>query len=150
MAFTSVHSGKTIEYPKTWLSNTLYHKHNDRLRNKYCSPVTVCLEEGLSVSDEEAAKVRKELNHFSYITWEVLIRFYYGNQSVAAIAKDLGISGGTVESQLYAARSQMQKGFETMESRENYLLGSFGCEEGIKNELISLVEGNLISFLCPP
>lgn len=40
-ALTYMHGGKTIEYPKTWLTNTLYHKHNDRLRKKYRSPITV-------------------------------------------------------------------------------------------------------------
>ena len=113
-AFTYMHSNKTIEYPKTWLTNTLCHKHNDRLRKKYRSPITVCLDEGYDISDEddsddyltseEAAKVRKELNHLAYITREVLIRFYYGNQSVETIAKGLGIPEGTVKSRLYAGR----------------------------------------------
>lgn len=158
-AFTYIHSGKIIEYPKTWLTNTLYHKHNDRLRKKYCTPVTVCLDDGVGIWDKEAdndsiiseenAKVRKELNHLAYITREVLIRFYYGNQSIATIAKSLGIPEGTVKSRLHAGRSQMKKGLETMGSRENHLPGhlylSFGGEAGLKNEPISLVEGDLIA-----
>ena len=52
-AFTYMHSNKTIEYPKTWLTNTLCHKHNDRLRKKYRSPITVCLDEGYDISDED-------------------------------------------------------------------------------------------------
>lgn len=31
-AFAHLHKGGTIEHPKTWLTNTLYHKHNDNLR----------------------------------------------------------------------------------------------------------------------
>lgn len=157
-AFTYIHSGKTIEYPKTWLTNTLYHKHIDRLRKKYHAPVTVCLDEGIGILDEEedneyltseeAAKVRKELNHLAYITREVLIRFYYGNQSIATIAKGLSIPEGTVKSRLYAGRSQMKKGLESMETRENYLPGqlylSFGGSEGFNGEPMSLVEGDLI------
>lgn len=158
-AFTHMHSNKTIEYPKTWLTNTLCHKHNDRLRKKYRSPVTICLDEGHDISDEddrddyltseEAAKVRKELNHLAYITREVLIRFYYGNQSVETIAKGLDIPTGTVKSRLYAGRHQMKKGLETMENKENYLPGklnlSFGGSEGAKFEPISLVENDLIA-----
>ena len=158
-AFTYMYSNKTIEYPKTWLTNTLCHKHNDRLRKKYRSPITVCLDEGDDISDEddsgdyltseEAAKVRKELNHLAYITREVLIRFYYGNQSVETIAKGLGIPEGTVKSRLYAGRHQMKKGFETMENKENHLPGklylTFGGAEGLKFEPMSLVENDLIA-----
>ena len=158
-AFTYIHSSKAIEYPKTWLTNTLCHKHNDRLRKKYRSPITVCLDEGYDISDEddsddyltseEAAKVRKELNHLAYITREVLIRFYYGNQSVETIAKGLGIPEGTVKSRLYAGRYQMKKEFDTMENKGNYLPGklylTFGGAEGLKFEPMSLVENDLIA-----
>lgn len=158
-AFTYIHSSKAIEYPKTWLTNTLCHKHNDRLRKKYRSPITVCLDEGYDISDEddsddyltseEAAKVRKELNHLAYITREVLIRFYYGNQSVETIAKGLGIPEGTVKSRLYAGRYQMKKGFDTMGNKGNYLPGklylTFGGAEGLKFEPMSLVENDLIA-----
>ena len=105
-AFSYLHKGGTIEYPKTWLTNTLYHKHNDNLRKKYRAPVTVCLDEGVDIEEaedeeyftsEEASKVRKELNYLSFITREVLIRFYFGNQSVSDIAEGLGIPVGTVK-----------------------------------------------------
>ncbi|MBQ3100871.1 MAG: sigma-70 family RNA polymerase sigma factor [Clostridia bacterium] len=157
-AFAYIHSGGTIQHPKTWLVNTLYHKHNDNLRKKYRSPITVCLDEGFDISEEEteeylsseeAAKIRKELNHLAYITREVMIRFYYGNQSVADIANGLNIPEGTVKSRLSTGRSQMKKGLETMETRENYLPGrlnlSFGGSDGLKGEPISLVEGDLIA-----
>ena len=157
-AFAYIHSGGTIQHPKTWLINTLYHKHNDNLRKKYRSPITVCLDEGFDISEEEteeylsseeAAKIRKELNHLAYITREVMIRFYYGSQSVADIAEELNIPEGTVKSRLSTGRSQMKKGLETMETRENYLPGrinlSFGGSDGLKGEPISLVEGDLIA-----
>ena len=157
-AFAYMHSGGTIQHPKTWLVNTLYHKHNDNLRKKYRSPITVCLDEGFDISEEEteeylsseeAAKIRKELNHLAYITREVMIRFYYGNQSVADIAEGLGIPEGTVKSRLSTGRSQMKKGLVTMETRENYLPGrlnlSFGGSDGLKGEPISLVEEDLIA-----
>ena len=148
----------SIQHPKTWLVNTLYHKHNDNLRKKYRSPITVCLDEGFDISEEEteeylsseeAAKIRKELNHLAYITREVMIRFYYGSQSVADIADGLNIPEGTVKSRLSTGRSQMKKGLETMETRENYLPGrlnlSFGGSDGLKGEPISLVEEDLIA-----
>lgn len=157
-AFAYMHSGGTIQHPKTWLVNTLYHKHNDNLRKKYRSPITVCLDEGFDISEEEteeylsseeAAKIRKELNHLAYITREVMIRFYYGSQSVADIADGLNIPEGTVKSRLSTGRSQMKKGLETMETRENYLPGrlniSFGGSDGLKGEPISLVEEDLIA-----
>ena len=157
-AFAYMHSGGTIQHPKTWLVNTLYHKHNDNLRKKYRSPITVCLDEGFDISEEEteeylsseeAAKIRKELNHLAYITREVMIRFYYGSQSVADIADGLNIPEGTVKSRLSTGRSQMKKGLVTMETRENYLPGrlnlSFGGSDGLKGEPISLVEGDLIA-----
>ena len=157
-AFAYIHSGGTIQHPKTWLVNTLYHKHNDNLRKKYRSPITVCLDEGFDISEEEteeylsseeAAKIRKELNHLAYITREVMIRFYYGSQSVADIADGLNIPEGTVKSRLSTGRSQMKKGLVTMETRENYLPRrlnlSFGGSDGLKGEPISLVEEDLIA-----
>lgn len=99
-------------------------------------------------TSEEASKIRKELNHLSFITREVLIRYYFGNQSVSDIAEGLGIPEGTVKSRLSASRNQMKKGLETMETRENYLPGemylSFGGSQGLKGEPMSLVEENLI------
>ena len=65
----------------------------------------MCLDESVELvededeeyfTSEEASKVRKELNHLSFITREVLIRFYFGNQSVSDIAEGLGIPEGTV------------------------------------------------------
>jgi len=157
-AFAYMHSGGTIQHHKKWLTNTLYHKHNDNLRKKYRSPITVCLDERFDISEEEtedflsseeAAKIRKELNHLSFITREVMIRFYYGSQSIADIAEGLNIPEGTVKSRLSAGRSQMKKGLEAMETRENYLPGrlnlSFGGSDGLKGEPISLVEGDLIA-----
>ena len=56
---------------------------------------------------------------------------------------------GTVKSRLSTGRSQMKKGLETMETRENYLPGrlnlSFGGSDGLKGEPISLVEEDLIA-----
>lgn len=155
-AFAYMHKGGTIEYPKTWLTNTLFYKHNSNLRKKYRAPVTVCLEDAVNIAEEEdeflssdeASRVRKELNHLGFITREVLIRFYFGNQSISDISEGLGIPEGTVKSRLSAGRSQMKKGLENMETAENYIPGelsiTFGGAEGLKGEPMSLVEGDLI------
>ena len=158
VAFTYIHNGGLIQHPKTWLTNTLYHKHNDILRKKYNSPTTVCFDESLNISteddeeyllSEEAANVRKELNYLAKITREVMIRFYYGKQSVSDIAEELNIPEGTVKSRLYAGRNQMKKGLETMQTKENYLPGqlylSFGGQYGLKGEPVTLVEDDLIA-----
>lgn len=156
-AFSYINNGGMIEYPKTWLANTLCHKYNDSLRKKYRAPTTVNFEDSFEIpaeeeeyfSSEDAAKIRKELNHLAYINREVLIRYYFGAQSVSDIAAGLGIPEGTVKSRLATGRSQMKKGLETMEIRENYLPGklylSFGGAEGINMEPISLVENDLIA-----
>ena len=157
-AYAFIRNGGIITHPKTWLYNTLNHIFNSNLRKKYRLPVTVCLddagdiptiEDGDILPDEEAAKVRKELNHLAQITREVLIRFYYGNQSVAEIADRLGIPEGTVKSRLSAGRSQMKKGLETMEAKENHLPGqlclSYGGMEGQKGEPVTLVDDDLIA-----
>ena len=157
-AFAYIHGGGVIEHPKTWLTNTLYHKYNDQLRKKYRTPVTVCLDEALQLGEqeadaflcsEEAANLRKELNHLAFVTREVLIRHYFGNQSVSQIAAALDVPEGTVKYRLSAGRDQIKKGLETMETRENYLPGkmwiSFGGQNGLNNEPMSLVEGDLIA-----
>lgn len=156
-AFSYINNGGRIEHPKTWLANTLCHKYNDSLRKKYRMPITINFDDAPEIpaeeeeyfSSEDAAKIRKELNHLAYINREVLIRYYFGAQSVSDIAAGLRIPEGTVKSRLAAGRSQMKKGLETMETRENYLPGklylSFGGAEGINMEPISLVENDLIA-----
>lgn len=156
-AFSYINNGGMIEYPKTWLANTLCHKYNDSLRKKYRMPITINFDDAPEIPAEEeeyfssgdAAKIRKELNHLAYINREVLIRYYFGAQSVSDIAAGLRIPEGTVKSRLATGRSQMKKGLETMETRENYLPGklylSFGGAEGINMEPISLVENDLIA-----
>ena len=157
-AFVFLQNGGEIEHPKTWLVNTLYHKHNDNLRRKYRSPITVSLDEYCDIADnedetvfldDEAKLVRKELNHLAFVMREVMIRYYYGSQSVADIANGLQIPEGTVKRRLFTGRAQIKKGLETMEIRENYLPGqlylSFGGSDGVNGEPMSLVEGDLIA-----
>lgn len=151
-AIVYLKKGGSIDHPKTWLSNVLAHKHNERLRKKYRSPITVCLDDIQSLaiedkdddlSEEEQAAVRKELNYLSYINREVMVRFYYGNQSVEEIAEALGVPKGTVKSRLFAGRDQIKKGLTNMKVKENQLPGrlllSYGGAEGLNGEPYSLI-----------
>ncbi len=156
-AFHYLHQGGIIEHRKTWLTNTLFHKYHDALRRKYRYPITVSFDDMADLAEEtdeeylssqEAAEVRKELNFLGYTTREVLIRFYFGDQSVSEIAEALHIPVGTVKSRLSAGRSQMKKGLEEME-RNHILPGKLylscgGCD-GLKGEPTSLVEDDLIA-----
>lgn len=157
-ALACIHNGGRIEHLKAWLINTLYHKHNDNLRKKYRSPITVCLDDGLGLiyeddndyfSSEEASNLRKEINQLAYITREVLIRYYFGGQSVLDISSALNIPEGTVKSRLFIGRNQIKKGLNTMETKDNHLPGelhlSFGGSSGLKGEPITLVENDLIA-----
>ena len=73
-AFSYINKGGRIEHPKTWLANTLCHKYNDSLQKKYRAPTTVNFEDSFEIppeeeeyfSSEDAAKIRKELNHIAY------------------------------------------------------------------------------------
>ena len=54
-ALTALTNGKTIEYPRTWLANTLMHLRNSRLREKYRTPVIVTMDDSLihDIAEEE-------------------------------------------------------------------------------------------------
>ena len=158
-AFAFIHKGGIVEYPKTWLSNTLYHIYNSNLRKKYRNPVTVCIDTVIDIASydeeqdymksDEAAAVRRELNYLAHTTREVLIRFYFGKNSVATIAQQLSIPEGTVKSRLSAGRNQLKKGLEEMENTDNYLPGvlniSWSGSDGPNNEPMCLVENDLIA-----
>ena len=51
-AYAFLSRGGVIEHPKTWLSNTFFHKLNDSLRRKYRMPVTVSPDETAEPEDE--------------------------------------------------------------------------------------------------
>lgn len=155
-----MHRGGVISHPKTWLSNTLMHKFNSGLRKKYRAPVTVNLDtlalpspfsepESLFLESEEAESVRKELIRLAKTTREVLVRFYFAENSVSDIAKQLGIPEGTVKSRLAMGRKQMKKGLTKMDTYKNHIPGrlhlSHSGSAGLENQPMSLVENDLIA-----
>ena len=62
-AFAYLNKSGTIEYPKTWLTNTLYHKLNDKLRKKYRAPITVCLDESVDIAEAQNYFFSKIVNN---------------------------------------------------------------------------------------
>lgn len=95
-------------------------KFYDKLRQKYRRPIIGVAEEyeladpkePLTdlIATEEAEHVRRELAYLTKTYREVLVRHYMKGESVAEIAKELGIPEGTVKSRLYLGRNQMKRG----------------------------------------
>ncbi len=162
-ALTVLQRGGVIEHPRTWLANTLMHKINSAHRRAYRTPVVsyealddaLCdgdppFDDALAEADaDEAAELRRALLYLARTSREVLIRHYYAGESVAAIARALGIPEGTVKSRLAAGRAQIRKGMETMEQKKNHIPATldlnWGGTLGRNRAPASLVEGDLIA-----
>lgn len=157
-AYTYISDGGAIEYPKTWLANTLIHKYNSMLRKKYSTPAMVDLsaaenfpseEDEVFAFSEEAEKVRAEILYLSRITRDVIIRYYYNGYSVADIARQLGIPQGTVKSRLSAGREKIKKGFMAMNETKNNIPGrlyvSTSGRQGPRMEPVCYVADDLIA-----
>lgn len=166
-AYAYIHRGGTIDYPRTWLANTLMNKYNESLRQKYRTPVWVSPDALFDLADdsdaraeeafmatEEAARLRRELCYLGELHRRVLLRHYFYGESVAEIAKALGVPQGTVKSRLSAGRDalrdRMAKGMEdeTMEKKKYPLPGrlnvNWSGRGGPNGEPTSLVTGDLI------
>ncbi len=120
--------GESIEHKKGFLTSVLKNKYNEWLRKKYrnnivsfesveiakCDESIGNIEESEIIS-EEYASVRREIGRLISIYREVTVRYYVHGHSVEHIAKDLGISVGTVKSRLSSARQQIKEGITKME-----------------------------------
>ncbi len=123
-AYAYLHAGGKIEHPRTWLTSTLLHKHNSRLRKKYRSPYLISFDalgdrdlteppndlspiEEAYIACEEAEEVRRAVCYLGHLHREVVVRYYYCGQSVAAIAGALDIPEGTVKSRLSDGRARI-------------------------------------------
>lgn len=155
--------GGVIAHPRTWLANTLMHKINSAHRRAYRASVisyealddTLCdgdlpFDEAMAEAEaDEAAELRRVLLYLAATTREVLIRYYYGGESVEAIAAALGIPAGTVKSRLAAGRGQIKKGMEKMEQKKNHIPASlsfsWGGRLGKNRAPVSRIEGDLIA-----
>ncbi len=161
--------GKSIEYPKGFLSAVLKNKYNAWLREKYKAEYVEYSDGAISgtyneIEEKEEAErkteeyeaVRREIGRLIRIYREVIVRHYVHGQPVEQIAGELGIPRGTVLSRLSAARDQIKEGLENMEkySQISYepqtaSIGIWG-NAGLKGEPFSLIrtdiEANILNL----
>jgi RNA polymerase sigma-70 factor (ECF subfamily) len=135
-ALQAAAAGRTIDSPKAYLHAVLRNRRNMLLREKYNHsevyfeelPIEPSVYSDISemiMESEDAETVRRELAFLAHSYREVMVRFYWRNQSVADIAKALSIPRGTVLSRLDAGRKQIRKGVENMQT---YAQNSFQPE----------------------
>ena len=161
--------GKSIEYPKGFLSAVLKNKYNAWLREKYKTEYVEYSDDAIGgtyneIEEKEEAErkteeyeaVRREIGRLICIYREVIVRHYVHGQPVEQIAGELGIPRGTVLSRLSAARDQIKEGLENMEkySQISYepktaTIGIWG-NAGLKGEPFSLmrtdIEANILNL----
>ncbi len=164
-----INLGKSIEYPKGFLSAVLKSKYNAWLREKYRAEYVEYSDGAISETyneieekeeawrrTEEYEAVRREIGRLICIYREVIVRHYVHGQQVEQIAGELGIPRGTVLSRLSAARDQIKEGLENMEkySQISYepqtaSIGIWG-NTGLKGEPFSLmrsdIEANILNL----
>lgn len=155
-ALTYERRGGVIENPKSWLSSTLNHKFNDRLRRKYNLPTISIDEISDDISQDEQEKtisdetVRREIAYLAKLQRDVIVKHYLQGKKVQKIADELGIPKGTILSRLSAGREQMRKGFDRMEQYEKQSYNperlEISCHgrQGLRDEPWSIVEGDLM------
>lgn len=164
-----INLGKSIEYPKGFLSAVLKSKYNAWLREKYRAEYVEYSDGAISETyneieekeeawrrTEEYEAVRREIGRLICIYREVIVRHYVHGQQVEQIAGELGIPRGTVLSRLSAARDQIKEGLENIEkySQISYepqtaSIGIWG-NTGLKGEPFSLmrsdIEANILNL----
>lgn len=153
--------GGKIENIRSFLSATMNNKYYDMLRKKYRLP-TLTVEEGFDTTDEydleqdflnkeDAETIRCEVAFLTQNYRSVIVKYYFENQSIKAIAEQLNIPSGTVKSRLDFGRKQVKKGFERM---EKYAKNSYTPQKldlnnsgtfGINEEPFSLVCDDLLA-----
>ncbi len=160
-ALSFMSNGHEILDLRAWLLTVLSHKWNDSLRKKYRRPA-VLMGEDFEIADDsyladdieknnEAEHIRKTIAFLGRVHRDVIVRHYMNGESVADIAKSLGVPDGTVKRRLHDGREQIKKGFDNMEKYSAqsykpitlYVTNSGNC--GINNEPTSLVRNDLLA-----
>lgn len=155
-AYQYLHRGGEIANIKYWLTSTLSHKWNDKLRKKYRLPTVSIdmipddVEDDVKVDGPTAEEVRREVAYLAKLQREVIVRHYLQGEKVQSIADELGVPKGTVLSRLSSGREQMRKGFEEMEKydKQSYRperldVSCHGCQ-GFHDEPWSLVANDMM------
>ena len=125
-AIMYLESGGVIENPKSYLLTILNRKYYSLLRKKYKLPTTA-IADGFDIIDnddfvenlineQDREAIRREVAYLSKSYREIIVKHYFYGESVIDIAKDFGLSEGTVKSRLDFGRKQIKKGFEDMKS----------------------------------
>lgn len=155
-AYQYIRRGGEITNIKYWLTSTLSHKWNDKIRKKYKLPTISIdiipddVEDDVKVDGPTAEEVRREVAYLAKLQREVIVRHYLQGEKVQSIADELGVPKGTVLSRLSSGREQMRKGFEEMENydKQSYKperldVSCHGCQ-GFHDEPWSLVANDLM------
>ena len=155
-AYQYIRRGGEIANMKYWLTSTLSHKWNDKLRKKYRLPTVSIdmipddVEDDVKVDGPTAEEVRREVAYLAKLQREVIVRHYLQGEKVQSIADKLGVPKGTVLSRLSSGREQMRKGFEEMEKydKQGYRperldVSCHGCQ-GFHDEPWSLVANDMM------
>ncbi len=155
-AYQYIRRGGEITNIKYWLTSTLSHKWNDKLRKKYKLPTISIdmipddVEDDVKVDGPTAEEVRREVAYLAKLQREVIVRHYLQGEKVQSIADKLGVPKGTVLSRLSSGREQMRKGFEEMEKydKQSYRperldVSCHGCQ-GFHDEPWSLVANDMM------
>ena len=155
-AYQYIRRGGEIANMKYWLTSTLSHKWNDKLRKKYKLPTISIdmipddVEDDVKVDGPTAEEVRREVAYLAKLQREVIVRHYLQGEKVQSIADELGVPKGTVLSRLSSGREQMRKGFEEMEKydKQSYRperldVSCHGCQ-GFHDEPWSLVANDMM------
>ena len=101
-AYQYIRRGGEITNIKYWLTSTLSHKWNDKLRKKYKLPTISIdiipddVEDDVKVDGPTAEEVRREVAYLAKLQREVIVRHYLKGEKVQSIADELGVPKGTV------------------------------------------------------
>ena len=92
------------------------HRRNPALPIEAAEGVAAAESSALDViiSDEDRTRLRFALSRLAASQREIMIRFYLKEESVAKIARELGIPAGTVKRRLYDARTSLKERYEKM------------------------------------
>jgi len=140
-ALTAISAGKKISNFYAWYWRMARNKYADYVRVKKNPELPVETAGGMVsdamqpvdriIADEDISALNYVLSRLAVTQREMIVRYYLKEQSVAQIARELGIPAGTVKRRLFDTRRQMtgkeMKG--RMENMEKYGKASYAPAE---------------------
>lgn len=140
-ALAAISSGKKINDFYAWYWRMARNKYADYVRVKKNPELPVEAAGGMVsdamqpvdqiIADEDISALNYALSRLAVTQREMIVRYYLKEQSVAQIARELGIPAGTVKRRLFDARRQMtgKEMKERMENMEKYGKASYAPAE---------------------